>query len=228
MQNEIKKFKSELKRIMKIYGWELTDTQLEKFFIYRDELKRWNQKINLTAIEEDKEIIEKHFLDSISILHYIDIPVHAKIADVGSGAGFPGLPIKILRPEINLFLIEQNSKKASFLNFIIATLELNGVKVANMKVEEFIENYPDTKFDIVLTRFLASLKDSVEYCVKLLKNKGVFIAYKGFNVRDEIKLAEKKLNHLEAEIVGLIELDIPELERVFVFIEKNEPCSYAV
>lgn len=217
----MKEFRSELQRTMVKCGFELTDTQLGQFVTYRNKLKRWNEKINLTAIRDDKGIIEKHFLDSVSLLHYVDLPHSAKVADVGSGAGFPGLPLKILRPDLNLVLIEPVTKKASFLNFIIATLKLTGVKVANVRAEGFIKSHPDNKFDIVLTRFLASIMDSVEYCVKLLKSGGLFVAYKSSDVQTEIKLAEPKIEHLCAEIVDLIESDITKQDRYFVLIRKK-------
>lgn len=217
----MKEFKLELQRTMRKSGFELTDAQLGQFVTYRNELKRWNEKINLTSIKDDKGIIEKHFLDSVAILAYFNIPFSAKVADVGSGAGFPGLPLKVLRPDLDLVLIESAKKKASFLNFIIATLRLTNVEVANVRAEEFIRLEPDNKFEVVLTRFLASIVDSVEYCVKLLKNKGVFVAYKGPDAQTEIESAKPKIKNLDAEVIDLIKSDITKYNRYFVLIRKK-------
>lgn len=217
----MREFRSELKHAMKECGFDLTDRQLEQFVTYRNELKRWNEKINLTAIRDDTGIIEKHFLDSISMLSCIEIPSAAKVADVGSGAGFPGLPLKILRPDLNLVLIESAKKKASFLNFMIATLRLTDVKVANVRAEDFVKFYSDDKFDMVLTRFLASIVDSAEYCIELLENRGLFVAYKGLDVQTEIKDAKSRIESLSADIIDLVRSDVTKQNRYFVLIQKE-------
>jgi len=197
----------------------LTERQLNQFTIYRDELKRWNRKINLTAITNDEDIILKHFLDSLSVLRCFSVARYAKIVDVGTGAGFPGLPIKIFRPDVELLLVESVSKKAKFLRYILSALKLKGVGVENARAEELVAHR--TQFDIVLTRYVASLADSIPYCLPLLKPDGTFIAYKFKDVASEIKDVLPKLKRFGAEIEGVIQSDIPELnKRSFVLIKK--------
>lgn len=158
-------------------------------------------------------------MDSLSVLRCLSVARYAKIVDVGTGAGFPGLPIKIFRPDIDLLLVESVSKKVNFLKHILSALKLKDVGVENARAEELTEC--KSQFDIVLTRYVASIANSIQYCLPLLRPDGVFIAYKFKDVASEIEDARTKLKRFGAEIKGIIESDIPELNRrSFVLIKK--------
>ena len=215
------KFRHLLKKCLSKYGFTLTETQLKQFVTYRDELKRWNRKINLTAIVDDHDIIVKHFLDSLSIFCCVLIPKYAKIADVGTGAGFPGLPIKIYRPDVEMCLIEASKNKTSFLKYLLSILGLKNIEVANARAEE-LTKLPayNSQYDLVLTRYIASIGDFVEYCLPLLKSNGTLIAYKSFDIEAELREAKVKLRWLGAVINDIIESKITDIRRTFVLINK--------
>ena len=203
------------------YGFTIGETQINQFATYRNELKRWNKKINLTAIVDDHGIIAKHFLDSLSIFCCFSIPQYAKIADVGTGAGFPGLPIKIYRPDVKISLIESSGKKVSFLKYLLSILGLKNVEIANTRAEKLIK-LPAYKsqYNLVLTRYVASIMDSIDYCLPLLKTNGTLIAYKSWDIDSEVREAKPKLQLLGAVINGIIESEITDIRRSFVFINK--------
>ena len=214
-------FRDLLQKYLGKYGFTTNETQIKQFVIYRDELKRWNHKINLTTIIDDYGIIIKHFLDSLSVFCCFSIPKYAKIADVGTGAGFPGLPIKIYRPDVEMLLIEASKKKAAFLKYLLSILGLENVEVANARAEELI-NLPvyNSQYDLVLTRYVASIIDSAEYCIPLLRTNGTFIAYKSWDVESEVREANPKLQRLGAVINGIIKSEITDIRRTFVLINK--------
>ena len=209
-----------LKKHFRKYGFALSETQLKRFTIYRNELKRWNRKINLTTIIDDYGIIVKHFVDSLSLLHYVTFEPSAKIADVGTGAGLPGLPLKIYRPDIKMTLIESSQKKVSFLKYLVSRLGLEGVEVIWKRAEELID-LPAYKaqYDFVLTRYVASIEDSLAYCLFLLKDNGDFIAYKSADIDFEVQQAQRKLKQLGAEISRILQSQITD-GRTFLFIKK--------
>ncbi|MBM3242210.1 16S rRNA (guanine(527)-N(7))-methyltransferase RsmG [Candidatus Poribacteria bacterium] len=214
-------FRNLLQKYLGKYGFTINETQLQQFVTYRNELKRWNQKINLTTIVDDHGIIIKHFLDSLSILCCFSIPKYAKIADVGTGAGFPGLPIKIYRPEVEMLLIEASKKKTAFLKYLLSILGLEDVEISNARAEELIKlPLYNSQYDLVLTRYIASIIDSVEYCIPLLRTNGTLIAYKFWDVEAEVKEAKPKLQQLGVVINGIVKSEITDLRRSFVLINK--------
>ena len=147
---DTEKFQSLINQIFTQHGFSLTNSQVSLFTIYWENLKLWNSKINLTSIRDDHEIIMKHFLDSVAVLNYFVVQENDLVVDVGSGAGFPGIPIKILRPNLDLTLVESVSKKASFLKFLKTRLELENTKITRLnRVMESDKSYMESKISII-------------------------------------------------------------------------------
>ena len=219
---DTEKFQSLINQIFTQHGFSLTNSQVSLFTIYWENLKLWNSKINLTSIRDDHEIIMKHFLDSVAVLNYFVVQENDLVVDVGSGAGFPGIPIKILRPNLDLTLVESVSKKASFLRFLKTRLELENTKIINLRAEEIVNlSQHRQNYDLVLTRYVASIEDSIDYCLPLLKPSGNWVAFKSGNVQDEICSAAKKLKSVNAKIQSIINNDTLSLNRMYVMIKQN-------
>ena len=171
-----------LKETFDQYGFPLTTQQAAQFDQYRTELLRWNKHINLTAITDEDEIIHKHFLDSLSVLEHISLKSGDAVIDVGTGAGFPGIALKIYVPDIRLTLVEASKKKSSFLKFLILQLDLHqevNTEVLTERAEVCAQD-PDRvgAYDWVFTRYVASIQDSAAYCLPFLKSTGKWVAYK--------------------------------------------------
>ncbi|MGB9822932.1 16S rRNA (guanine(527)-N(7))-methyltransferase RsmG [Thermodesulfovibrio sp.] len=157
------------------------EATVDKFLIYLAELKKWSKVYNLTSIEDEKEIVVKHFLDSLLYLSFIP-QKPLSIADIGSGAGFPGVPLAIVRNDLKIALVEPLWKKCAFLKNLKTKLNLSNIKVYQSRAEEVEE-----KFDIVVSRALWSLKEFVEKCEHLLKDSGYFLISKSFKLHEEMK-----------------------------------------
>lgn len=164
-----------------------SDDKIDKFILYLHELKKWNRAYNLTSLKDDREIIIKHFIDSLFYLCFIP-QKPARIADVGSGAGFPGVPLAIANPELTVTLIEPSWKKVAFLKNLKIKLKLNNIEILQAKAEEIHK-----KFDIVLCRALWSIKDFVENCGHLIKENGFFLISKSKKIEEELKKVSQKL-----------------------------------
>jgi len=214
-------------------GLMLGAEHLRAFQVYYQELIAWNKRVNLTAITGYEEVQIKHFLDSISCLLAIDkLPSSishmpsAKVIDVGTGAGFPGLPIKILRPEVRLTLLESMGKKTDFLKHIIERLGLEGVEVVKGRAEEFGRKpaYRE-RYDIALARALAGLPVLVEYALPFCRVGGVFIAQKGAEVEEEVEAAQKAMSTLGGRLQQVIRVQLPTLDRPrhLIVMEKIAP-----
>lgn len=194
-----------------------------KFEKYAELLKDWNTRINLTAITDDEEIKVKHFQDSLTILPYIK---EGTLADIGTGAGFPGLPVAIERPDISVTLVDSLEKRVKFLQCVVDTLELKNVKCIHARAEDFGRD-PDfrEKFDYVTARAVASMPVLLEYCLPLLKNKGHFVAMKGANA-DEEKF-DTALNALGGKLVETNKFILPDtdMQRCIFVVEKRGTMS---
>ena len=193
----------------------------EKFEIYYNELIEYNQKVNLTAITEKGEVFTKHFLDSI--LPIDAIPEHAKVVDVGAGAGFPSLPIKIVRPDIKLTMVDSLNKRITFLDYICKLLKVKSTNV-HARVEEFTKANRE-KFDVAVARAVAKMNTLLEYLLPLVKVGGIVIAYKGGNVGEEFAEAHNALEILGGKVIKSLRFDLPNNygERNIVIIEKIKP-----
>ena len=171
-----------LKETFNRHGFPLTAHQAAQFDQYRDELLRWNMRMNLTAITDENEIIHKHFLDSLSVLEHITLKKGDTVIDIGTGAGFPGIVLKIYVPDIRLTLVEASKKKGSFLKFLIPQLNLHqevNVEVLTERAEICAKDRDRVgAYDWVFTRYVATLRDSAVYCLPFLKPTGRWVAYK--------------------------------------------------
>ena len=181
-------------------GVNPSDDRMQCFSAYLSELKKWNKACNLTGIRNDKDIVVKHFIDSL--LYLVPMPQGIiRAADIGSGAGFPGIPIKIIRPEIEMYLIEPSGKKAAFLRHITRQLKIERVTIIEKRIEEItVHGELATLVDVVLTRALFDIKKFIQKTAHIVKQGGIFILNKGPKVQEELK----KIGDLEYEL-----LDIP-------------------
>jgi 16S rRNA (guanine527-N7)-methyltransferase len=203
-----------------------TQTQLSAFEQYSQELIAWNQRANLTRIVEPEEIAVKHFLDSLSVCQALpDLPPGFSVIDVGSGAGFPGLPLKIVLPDIQLTLLESTGKKTAFLQHIVDTLNLTGVTVLTARAEEvgqrpaFREQY-----DVAVARAVSGLSTLAEYTLPFVKIGGLAIVQKGQHPAEEIKAAAKALEILGGQIRQVLPVTVPGLdaERHLLVMNKHK------
>ena len=200
----------------------LNEEQQTKFYKYMELIIDWNKKINLTAITEPGEVINKHFIDSISILKQIESK--DKVVDIGTGAGFPGVPIKIANPSIEITLVDSLNKRINFLKEIIKELDLKGIEAVHARAEEFGQSkaYRE-KYDVVTSRAVARLNILVEYMLPIVKVGGKCICMKGPESEEEIKEAQKAINVLGGTIKNVEKFSLPEtdINRTIIVIEKN-------
>jgi len=174
---DIKRLQDEAQALL---GFSLTDQQMAAFLCYADELRAWNRKMNLTAIEDPVDIRRKHFLDSLSCHLAMGDTSKAQVVDVGAGAGFPGLPLKLLFPEIHLTLIESVKKKAWFISHMVAVLKLQAVEVLTARAEEVGQDPAHReRYDWAVARAVAGLPTLVEYLLPLVRVGGRALAQKG-------------------------------------------------
>lgn len=212
-------------------GIEISDRQADQFIRYKDILLEWNQKMNLTAITEEKEVIVKHFLDSLSCIQTQYLRDDDKIIDVGTGAGFPGIPLKIALPSIDLTLLDSLKKRVGFLEEVFTQVGLTGVEFVHGRAEDLGKNkdYRE-KYDCVVSRAVAALNVLVEYCMPFIRVGGYFICQKGPNLKDEIEDAKKAIKVLGGEIVEQIRPDIPFSDRehniLIIKKVKQTPSKY--
>jgi 16S rRNA (guanine527-N7)-methyltransferase len=210
------------------FGLQLSDTEVSAFNLYKNLLSEWNQKINLTAIEDDKDVITKHFIDSLSIIPFLKNV--RNIIDVGTGAGFPGLPVKIVRPELEVVLLDSLEKRIGFLNTVIGELHMDKITAIHSRAED-AGNSPKyrEKFDVATARAVASLPVLLEYCMPLIKTGGIFIAMKGSSL-SEADEAGKALDILGGDIEEVKEFTLPgsDIKRNIIVIKKlrQTPTKY--
>jgi 16S rRNA (guanine527-N7)-methyltransferase len=191
-----------LKEGLNQIGFSYSEEQIKAFMTFLSELKKWNRAYNLTGLKSDKDIIIKHFLDSLLYLKVIPVylvrkqkkstVINAlKIADAGTGAGFPGIPIKIMRPEIDITLIESSKKKTAFLRHILRVLSLNGVKVLDERVENLGRKYEKT-YDVIVSRATFKIEDFIKKTCPYVRENGMLVLSKGPKVFEEIKELKDK------------------------------------
>lgn len=207
---------------------EISENQANKFYEYMKLLLEWNNKINLTAITDEKEMIIKHFIDSISINKYVKN--QKNVIDIGTGAGFPGIPLKILNNNIEFILVDSLNKRINFLEEVKEKLSLAKLKNIHARVEDLAQNkeYRE-KVNLAVSRAVASLRILAEYMLPFVEKDGYCICMKGPNINEEIKEAENAIDILGGKIEKIESLLLPEkIERNIVIIKKikNTPIKY--
>lgn len=215
-------------------GIELKESHIEKFSYYLDLLIEWNKKINLTSLKTSREIIIKHFLDSFTCIKAVELYFNIEkinIVDVGTGAGFPGIPFKIICPSVELSLIEATKKKIIFLEKLIKGMSLKDVQILEGRVEKFGKDQEHReKYNIAISRAVAPLNILSEYCLPLVKTSGLFLAQKGRSYLGEIESGSKAIQLLGGEITKIEKVKIPFLnqERYVLVIKKvkDTPLKY--
>lgn len=204
---------------------ELSERQLQQFIDYYELLVETNKVMNLTAITELNEIITKHFVDSLSLVKVVKIS-DQKILDIGTGAGFPGIPLKIVFPEIDLILLDSLKKRLNFLDEVITKLDLKKVKTLHGRAEDYGKNlnYRE-RFDICVSRAVAKLSTLSEYCLPYVRKEGCFISYKSGKVEEELSLSQRAVKILGARIERVESFILPDsdMERSLVVIRKITP-----
>ncbi len=210
---------------LQVLGDTAASQQLEQFKIYAQLLVEWNQKMNLTAITDADGIAQKHFLDSILPLYYVDIPQGARVADIGTGAGFPGLPVKIMRPDLSLTLMDALNKRITFLKTVVAAIGVDDVLCIHGRAEEFGKKKEfREQYDFVLSRAVANLRVLCEYCLPFIKVGGRFIALKADGVDEEVNAARPMIGTLGGKLEKVIDAPLPgtEIVRKLVVIKKEK------
>ena len=218
---EKKIFKQELTKRATQFGIGLTEEQQNQFYNYMELLLEWNKKMNLTAITEQKEILTKHFIDSLSIVQYINL--NDRILDIGTGAGFPGIPLKIALPQNSFTLLDSLNKRINFLNVVIQELKLKNINAIHGRAEEFNKiNGERESYEIVVSRAVAKLNVLLEYMLPFVKIGGKCICMKSTDIDEELKEAEKAIDILGGKIekVDTIILENTDIKRKIVIIEK--------
>lgn len=216
---EFDEFFENMERKAKKLKMNITREQANKFYTYMNLLIEWNKKINLTTIVESEDIINKHFIDSMTIIPYLD--KQDTIVDIGTGAGFPGIPVAIMRKENMITLVDSLNKRISFLNEVKGLENIENIKNVHSRAEDFAKDNRE-KFDIATSRAVASLPILLEYLLPLVKVGGKCICMKGAEVEEELKLGQKAIEVLGGKIEKIDNFTLPEtnISRNIIIIKK--------
>lgn len=203
----------------------LNKNQIEQFYRYYELLIEWNKVMNLTTITDYDEVNEKHFIDSLSIVKILDFLDIKTVIDVGTGAGFPGIPLKIVFPHLKIVLLDSLQKRVNFLDTVINEIGLNSIITLHGRAEDFARKseYRE-QFDLCVSRAVANLSVLSEYCIPYVKKGGIFIAYKSGNMQEELKQSEIAVKVLGGSIENVEKFNLPqsEIERSLILIRKRK------
>ncbi len=213
----------ELKKVLNKVDIFIKDSQIEKLQIYFELLLKWNKRTNLISKSDESHLIDRHVLESLAVLMVLKIQPGAQIIDIGSGAGFPVLPISLVRPDISFLLVESKRLKSLFLKEVINQLRLDYVHVICDRIENLAENLDwKERFDFAFSRAVASLEVVYGWVQKLIKLNGFYIAWKGGDIRPEIENLLDKFPDISVDVVKMNEVLVkPEKEKLFVQIRRK-------
>lgn len=202
-----------------------TQEQLSKLYSFYELLIEKNKVMNLTGITEYEEVIDKHFVDSVSIIKAIDLNKKIRVIDLGTGAGFPGIPLKIIFPNIEIVLVDSLNKRIKFLEEVVEKLQLTDISCIHSRAEDLARNkeYRE-QFDLCVSRAVANLSTLCEYCIPFVKVGGNFVSYKSGVIQEELEQAKYAISTLGGELSEVINFTLPEtdIERSFIKIKKNK------
>lgn len=222
--------KNLLQNYIKDYKITLTENQYEQFQKYFELLAEWNEKMNLTAITDESGVALKHFADSLSLLNFVDIPQNSTLADVGTGAGFPGVVLKIARPDIKLTLIDSLNKRLVFLNEVCSQLGIDAELIHSRAEDGARDEKLRENFDFAVSRAVARMNVLSEYCLPYVKVGGAFCAMKGAQANEEFKESLNAINTLGGKLENKYFFELPENggERAIAVVRKvkNTPQKY--
>lgn len=222
--------KNLLQNYIKDYKITLTENQYEQFQKYFELLAEWNEKMNLTAITDESGVALKHFADSLSLLNFVDIPQNSSLADVGTGAGFPGVVLKIARPDIKLTLIDSLNKRLVFLNEVCSQLGIDAELIHSRAEDGARDEKLRESFDFAVSRAVARMNILSEYCLPYVKVEGAFCAMKGAQANEEFKESLNAINTLGGKLEKKYFFELPENggERAIAVVRKvkNTPQKY--
>ena len=225
MEYNFDKFLNELKNI----NVELSEKQLEQFRIYYEMLVEKNKVMNLTGITEWEEVLEKHFLDSISLIRVYNLRQNISVIDMGTGAGFPGVPLKIAFPELRVTLADSLNKRVLFLQEVIDALELTDIEAIHGRAEDLARDkkYRE-QYDLSVSRAVANLSTLTEYCLPFVKLGGQFISYKSGEVDTEVAESKSAVFLLGGKVKDVVKFELGESGRSFIVIDKvkGTPKTY--
>lgn len=223
----MKKDFSQLKKDLNEFGIELTAEMEEQFLLYYNMLIEWNSFMNLTAITDFDEVLKKHFTDSVSLIRAISDLGEKKyrMIDIGTGAGFPGIPLKIVFPNISVVLLDSLNKRVNFLKEVISKLQLTDITAVHGRAEDFAQNkeYRES-FDLCVSRAVANLATLSEYCLPFVKKNGRFISYKSEKVSEEFEISGKAISVLGGEYENQVTFELPDSDiyrNLFVIKKKS-------
>lgn len=208
---------------LKKIGYEPTDVQCEQFNLFQKLLKEWNEFMNLTGITEYEEVVIKHYVDSLAVNCVYDFKSEDKVLDLGTGAGFPGLPLKIMYPDTDFTLLDSLNKRIKFLDEVINQNNIKKITTLHGRAEDYARDKNlREQFDVCVSRAVANLSTLSEYCLPFVKVGGVFISYKAGNVSQEVESSKNAIRLLGGEILTIKEMVLPDtdIERTFVVIKK--------
>lgn len=214
---------SQFKKDLNSLGIALSEQQIQQFLTYYEMLVEWNEFMNLTAIAEYEDVMKKHFIDSISLVKAYDVSKKAAVIDVGTGAGFPGLALKIAYPNLQVTLLDSLNKRINFLNAVIEKLNLSGIDTVHGRAEDFARaGKLREKYDLCVSRAVANLSTLSEYCLPFVKVGGQFISYKSEKITEEKDAAENAIKLLGGKVKQQVAFCLPDSDiyRNLFVIEK--------